>query len=409
MPVFEYSALDGKGKKRTGIMDADSPFSARQKLREEGLFATSIKETSKTADEGRSAKSVSLPGFFGGVKTRSISIMTRQLATLAGAGMPLVTALEILVPQTDNPRLKKVMAQVKDSIVEGNSLAQALALHPKVFPPIYINMVRAGEASGALEIVLSRLADLFERQESSKQRIQKAMVYPVVMMFLGAAVMMVLMVYIVPSITAIFQEVDKALPTPTRILLGISSAIRSFWWVFAAAIAAGVIMFNRARKTETGRLFVDETVLKIPIMGGLVLKLAVAHFSRTLGSLLANGVPMLSALEIVKAVVDNQVLKNVVAGASEKVGEGRGLGESLQAAGVFPMVAVQMMGVGEQSGALEAMLEKVADLYQGEAEAAIDSMTTLLEPLMILCMAVVVGFVVISILLPIFEMSQLAG
>lgn len=409
MPVFEYSALDGKGKKRVGIVDADSPVSARQKLRDGGLFPTAVKETAKAQDEGKSARSVSIPGLFGGVKTRSVSIMTRQLATLAGAGMPLVTALEILVPQTDNPRLKKVMAQVKDSIVEGNSLAQALSRHPKVFPPIYINMVRAGEASGALEIVLSRLADLFERQETSRLRIQKAMVYPVVMMFLGAAVMMVLMVYIVPSITAIFQEVDRALPTPTRILLGVSSAIRSFWWVIAAAIAGGVVMVNRARRTEKGRLYVDETILKIPILGGLVLKLATARFSRTLASLLANGVPMLSALEIVKAVVDNKVIQNVVATASEKVGEGRGLGESLQVSGIFPMVAVQMMGVGEQSGALEAMLEKVADLYQGEAEAAIDSMTTLLEPLMILCMAVVVGFVVISILLPIFEMSQLAG
>ncbi|MBI5844521.1 MAG: type II secretion system inner membrane protein GspF [Deltaproteobacteria bacterium] len=409
MPVFEYSALDGKGKKRTGIVDADSPFTARQKLRDDGLFPTGIKETAKTAEDGQSSKSIRIPGLFGGVKTRSVSIMTRQLATLAGAGMPLVTALEILVPQTDNPRLKKVMAQVKDCIVEGQSLAQALARHPKIFPSIYINMVRAGEASGALEIVLSRLADLFERQEASKLRVQKAMVYPVVMMFLGTAVMMVLMVYIVPSITAIFQEVDRALPTPTRILLGVSSAIRSFWWVMAAAIAAAAFMLNRARRTEKGRLYVDETILKIPILGGLVLKLAVARFSRTLGSLLANGVPMLAALEIVKAVVDNQVLRNMVAQASEKVGEGRGLGESLAAGGLFPVVAVQMMGVGEHSGALEAMLEKVADLYQGEAEAAIDSMTTLLEPVMILCMAVVVGFVVISILLPIFEMSQLAG
>lgn len=409
MPVFEYNALDAKGKKKTGIVDADSPFAARQKLRDTGLFPTSVKETDKAQEEGKPSKSLSVPLGFGGVKTRSVAVMTRQLATLAGAGMPLVTALEILVPQTDNPRLKKVMAQVKDSIVEGLSLAQALGRHPKIFPPIYINMVRAGEASGALEIVLARLADLFERQEASKLRIQKAMVYPVVMMFLGAAVMMVLMVYIVPSITAIFQEVDRALPTPTRILLGVSSAIRSYWWVMAVLIAGGVIMVKRARESERGRLFVDETVLKIPIMGNLVLKLAVSRFARTLGSLLANGVPMLSALEIVKAVVDNQVLKNVVAQAAEKVGEGRGLGESLQQSGAFPVVAVQMMGVGEQSGELEAMLEKVADLYQGEAEAAIDSMTTLLEPLMILCMAVVVGFVVISILLPIFEMSQLAG
>ena len=409
MPVFEYSALDAKGRKKSGIVDADSPVTARQKLREEGVFPVSVKETARTADGARTGSSAALSGLFSGVKPRFVSIMTRQLATLVGAGMPLVTALEILIPQTAHPRLQRVMAQVKDSIVEGSSLAQALGRHPKVFPPIYINMVRAGEASGALEIVLARLADLFERQENSRLRIKKAMVYPVVMMFLGSAVMVVLMVYIVPSITAIFEQVDRALPTPTRILLAVSSAIRSYWWLMAAAAAAAVAAVGRARGTEKGRLALDEAILKIPVAGGLVLKLAVARFSRTLGSLLANGVPMLSAMEIVKAVVENRVIQAVVSEAAVKIGEGRGLGESLGAAKVFPIVAVQMMGVGEQSGELEAMLENVADLYQGKAEAAIDSLTTLLEPIMILFMAVVVGFVVISILLPIFEMSQLAG
>lgn len=408
MPVYEYIALDTRGKRCSGIVDAESPTAARQKLREDGVYPTEVKESSQAASAARGERQSPFSGFFSRVGGKQLSITTRQLATLAGAGLPLVTALTILIPQTAHPKLKRVLAHVKDSIVEGNSLADSLAMHPKVFPPLYLNMVRAGEASGAMELVLTRLADLLERQRQSRARVQKAMVYPAFVMFFGSLILTVLLVWVVPSITSLFDQVNHALPVPTRILLSFSAFIRGYWWALVLAVAAAVFFLNRLRKTEKGKLSIDRFMLRVPIWGDILLKLIVARFSRTLGSLLANGVPMMSALEIVRAVTENQVASEALSTVASKVGEGMGLGKALTAEKVFPEVAVQMIEVGEQSGELEAMLEKVADLYQSEAEGSIDNLTTLLEPAMILLMAAVVGFIVLAVLLPIAEMSRLA-
>ena len=406
MPVYEYTALDSKGKKRSGIIDAESPYAARARLRDAGSFPINLKEAPHAVEE-KTGKGISLDEYFSRVKPSQVAVMTRQMSTLVGAGLPIVTALNILVPQMPNPRLKRVLAHVKDSIVEGQSFAQGLAAHPKVFTPLYVNMVRAGEASGAIEVVLEGLANLSEKAESNKAKVRQAMAYPMVMTVIGTLVLFILMVKIVPTITGLFEGVHHQLPAPTRVLLVISGFLKGYWWLLALGVILLVAGIQRFKKTPRGKLLWDRMVLALPLFGTLALNMATGRFSRTLGALLANGVPMLTALDITKNVVDNVVVRRVVDEASVEIGEGKGLAAALGPHQLFPPIAVQMIDVGEQSGELEAMLQKVAELYEAEAEGTIQTMTTLLEPLLIVVMAVVVGFIVISILLPLFEMSQL--
>jgi general secretion pathway protein F len=405
MPVYEYSALDAKGRRRSGIVDAVSPVAARQKLREKGEFPTHISEAAQSTDT-KAGQGLSL-NVWGGVRASHVAIMTRQLSTLVGAGLPLVTALETIIPNTPQAKLKRVLAQVKDSIVEGGSMAQALAAHPKIFPPLYVNMVRAGEASGALEVVLGRLAELYERQQESRSKVTTALFYPFIMLFLGAGMMIFLLMVIVPSVTEVFADYGRTLPLPTRALLAASDFLKAWWWVGLIALAAGAISFSRLKSTQKGRLGLDKMILRIPLVRGLAVKFALARFSRTLASLLQNGVALVPAMEIVKAVVENQVLAQGIEDAAEQISQGSSLAQSLYGKPGFLPVAIQMMDVGEHSGELEAMLDKVADLYQREAQNAVDRMTTFLEPMMIILMAFGVGFVVLSILLPIVDMSSL--
>ncbi|MFO7716802.1 type II secretion system inner membrane protein GspF [Desulfosarcina sp.] len=408
MPVYEYQALDAKGKTITGIIDADGAQTARQKIRTMGSFPVTVKEVT----EGKSSKesrSTSFQGLFSRVTPAQVSLWTRQLATLTGAGFPLVTALTTLVSQTKIQGFTKMVARIKDSIVEGNSFASSLTLYPSVFSQIYINMVRAGETSGTLEIVLQRLADIMEKQQELKSRIQTAMAYPILMTVIGTLVLFFLMTFVVPNITGIFTEMNQVLPTPTRFLIAASDAFKSYWWLLVILAAAALVALKMFRKTERGLAATDRLMLSLPIMGPLLQKIAVARFSRTLASLLENGVTMLPALEIVKNITGNVVISALIESASNEVEKGQGLGLSLAADAVFPDLAVQMVQVGEQSGELESMLYKIADVYENEVQSSIMSMMAMLEPVMILVMAVVVLFIVLSICLPIFEMNQLVG
>ncbi|KPA12828.1 type II secretion system protein F (GspF) [Candidatus Magnetomorum sp. HK-1] len=409
MPVFEYTALDQKGKNRSGIIDADSATDARQKLKNKSLYPTSLKEAPDHLKTSTGSKgfNVNIQGFFTRVKAAEVTIMTRQLATLVGAGLPLVTALGSLLPQTPNPAFKQTLAQIKDLIVEGNSFAKALEQYPKIFSGLFINMVRAGEASGAIEIVLDRLADLSEKQQELKGRIRSALAYPIFMLFLGCAVLFILMAYIVPNITSIFDDMGQTLPGPTIFLISVSSFVEKFWWVILLFWAIIVIVLRQLVKTEKGKYTRDRLLLKFPLTGTLAQKLAVARFSRTLGSLIENGVSLLPALGIVKNVVGNVLIADIIDETVEDIGKGEGLGNALSKSDIFPPISIQMIQVGEQSGELEKMLNKVADIYETEVESAILAMTSMLEPLMILTMGVLMGFVVISILLPIVEMNQL--
>jgi len=409
MPVYEYTALDLKGKSITGIIDAESASAARQKLRSTRTFPTRIKESAASTEKADKGRPTALSTLFSRVKPSDLTMMTRQLATLVGAGFPLVSALDALIPQTRSKVFKKILVQVKDAIVEGNSFAGALSQYSGVFSSLYINMVRAGETSGTLEIVLAQLADITEKQQALKGRIRTALAYPVLMMFIGALVLFLLLTFIVPTITSIFSDMNQVLPTPTRLLIAVSNFFKSFWWIILIGLALMLIGFRSAQKTTRGRYVIDRVVLLLPLMGPVIRKLSVARFARTLGSLLKNGVTMLTSMEIVKNIAGNALISNAIEGATQEVSKGQGLGVSLGRAEVFPDLAIQMIQVGEQSGELEQMLDKMSVVYENEAEASILSMTSLLEPLMILFMGLIMGFIVLSICLPIFEMNQLVG
>ena len=406
MPVYEYTALDARGKMTSGIIDADGARSARQKLRANGIFPVDVKEAQEKTEKKKD-RVTDLSRFLKRVKPAEIAIMTRQLSTLISAGFPLVSALDALVPQTKSHRLKTVLAQVKDAIVEGQSFAQALSQYPRIFTPLFVNMVRAGETSGTLEIVLERLADITEKQQDLSNRIQTALAYPIFMCVIGTIVLFVLLTYIVPSITTIFLDMGQTLPTPTRVLIFLSGFFKSFWWVILILIIGAAVALHRAKRTEKGRYAYDKTILALPGFGVLARKLAVARFTRTLGSLLENGVSMLIALDIVKNIAGNVLISEAVEKSAQEVGKGQALWAALNDSQVFPQLSIQMIQVGEQSGELEAMLNKIADVFEKEVENSVMRLTSYLEPVMILVMGCVVGFIVLSICLPIFEMNQL--
>jgi general secretion pathway protein F len=408
MPVYEYTALNKSGKSINGIIDADSPVAARQKLRGSGIFPVDVKETSSKPKDLRPG-AVSVSTFLNRIKPAEISIATRQLSILLGAGVPLVASLDALLSQITNPLIKKIMAEVKESVNEGNSLAHALSKHPRAFSNVYVNMVHAGEASGSLDVVLDRLADLGEHQQALMGRLKAALTYPIFMSIIGTLVLFFLMTFVVPNITQIFTEMHAALPVPTVVLINVSNFLKSFWWLILVGIACGIVVIKQLIKTPKGRYFWDEAKLRIPIIGPINRKIALGRFGRTLGSLLQAGVPLISALQIVRNIVNNVIIADVIDTAVEEIQAGKGLASPLAQSRWFPSIVVQMIFVGEQSGELETMLGKVADTYERDVESQIMAMTSMLEPVMILLMGLIILFIVISILLPIFEMNQMIG
>jgi general secretion pathway protein F len=430
MPVYEYTALDTSGKNLNGIIDADSAVIARQKLRGSGMFPVEVKEVTVSVPTGGPTGHVSVSGLFKRVKPVEISVTTRQLSILLAAGVPLVAALDALGTQIPNPLLKKIVAQIKESVNEGNSLAASLSQHPKQFSNIYVNMVRAGEASGALDVVLGRLAEYGEHEHALKGRFKAALAYPIFMCFVGSLVLFFLITFIVPNITSVFSEMEHTLPLPTLALIFVSGFLKSFWWVvilLCVGLVIGVRQFIKTPKgryawdrlklrmpvvrqfikTPKGRYAWDRLKLRMPVLGAINQKIALARFALTLGTLLESGVPLLSALEIVRNVVNNTLIGEAIDNATEEIEAGKSLAIPLGRSPWFPSIAVQMISVGEQSGELESMLNKISDTYEREVESQIMAMTSMLEPVMILVMGVVVGFIVISILLPIFEMNQM--
>jgi general secretion pathway protein F len=346
--------------------------------------------------------------FFRRVGLQELAVMTRQLATLIGAGLPLVPSLAALVAQTRHPVLKTTLARIKDEVNEGNSLTQSMSHFPEVFPPFYINMVRAGEASGTINLVLDRLADFNESQQALKTKIRSALAYPLFMFFIGSGVLFFLVTFVVPNITNIFREMHQTLPGITVFLLVVSGFFKTFWWIIALILITAIVGLRSViRKTEQGRHLWDRFKITAPLIGPLNRKIAVARFSRTLGTLLQSGVPLLAALEIAKNVVNNLIIAEQIRLAAKDVEEGQSLSAPLARNEFFPPIAVEMIAVGEQSGNMEAMLFRIADSYEREVEANVLLVTSLLEPAMILVMGAVVGFIVISVLLPIFEMNQL--
>jgi len=406
MSVFEYVALDEKGRQRKGFVDAPGIAAARQKLREENVYPVEINQASDK-------KEPSLAGVFKiniwqRVSANDVSMFTRQLSTLLGAGMPLVPSLSILMKQAKNPLLKKSLAQIREQVNEGKSLTESMSSFPQIFPPFYLNMVRAGEASGTINLVLERLADFSENQQTLMNKIRSALAYPIIMFFMGSAVILLLMTFVVPKITGIFADMHQTLPLVTIILITVSNFLKSFWWLILILLAAAIAAFKyMTTGTEAGKRLWDNAKLKIPVWGQVNRKIAIARFSRTLATLLQSGVPLLSAMEIVRNVVNNIIIGEAISKASKDLEEGKGLSGPLTQTGIFPSLVTEMIAVGEQSGTLEKMLNRIATAYETEAQTDILIMTSLLEPIMILIMGLGVGFIVVSILLPIFEMNQL--
>ncbi len=405
MPVFEYIAINDASKRVKGVLDADSALAARAKLREMGLMPVQVGETTRGA--AKPAREIVLSEILSRPKTPDIALFTRQLAVLLQAGMPLVEALNAVLEQIDNKGLVKIVYQIKETISEGASLSAALAQHRRYFPQLYVNMVKAGESSGAIEIVLFRLADYMEKQLALRRRVTSAMLYPSLMTVVGFGVLFFLMTYIIPTITKIFMQVNRALPTPTVVLINVSAFMRHYWLVIFIIAALGLLAINRYLKTEAGGTAWDRIKLVLPVFGKLNRKMAVARFARTLGTLTQSGVNLLDSLEIVKSIVNNRIIARAIDEAQESVRKGDDLAVSLKRSTVFPPVVTHMIALGERSGQLEDMLIKVADTFDDEVDTTLLGIVSLLEPTMIVVMAAAVGFIVLAVLLPIFDINRI--
>jgi general secretion pathway protein F len=405
LAVFEYKGVAASGKSVVGIIDADSPRLARQKLRSDGIYPTEV--LAEKAEKSGLSQEITVQSLFQRIGHRDVAIMTRQLATLLKAGLPLVHSLNALADQVEIPRLKKIITQVRERVNEGSSLAASLQEFPKVFPDLYVNMVRAGETSGALELVLFRLADYLENQVQIRNRIRGALIYPAVMTVAGIGVLAVLFAFVIPKFVAIFEELEQTLPLPTIILISISAFIRSYWYLILLAAGVALYLLSRYKATPRGQELYDRFLLRIPVFGRLIMLGIVIRFTRTLSSLLSSGVPLLKAMDILTAVVNHSVFANAISSAHESVTEGASLSKPLKQSGIFPPIVIHMIASGEQSGELEEMLAKVAEIYEEEANTLASTLMSLLEPVLILGMALIVAFVVISVLLPLLEMNQI--
>jgi general secretion pathway protein F len=419
MPVFEYRGLTPAGKQVKGLLEADSSRALRQQLKRTGVFLTDVvaEREGGAPRRGNGAAVAAAPKALGSqevqlgrlvrgrVSSDDVAIFTRQLSTLLHAGVTLVDALTALVDQTEKERLKRIVSEVKTRVNEGSSLADALAQHGRIFGNLYVNMVRAGEASGALDAVLARLADFTEGQAKLRQKVVGTLIYPAIMTVIGSGVLAMLMTVVVPKVTKIFDSMKVTLPWTTRLLIFVSNTLSNWWWLIFPLFIAAVVLFIRWQKSPKGRPVWDRWVLRAPVFGSLVRMLAIARFSRTLATLLKSGVPLLTAMDITKNVISNGVLSGVVENARDAIREGESIAGPLKRSGEFPPLVHHMIAIGERSGQLEEMLLNVADSYENQVSVRIGALTALLEPLIIVAMGVAVAFVAFSILMPILQLN----
>ena len=416
MPMYAYRGVAPSGKAASGVRDAESPKALRQVLRKDGILVTSFELSrggklakQRNAEKGGLSRDVDLGGLIGGVRKVEIAAFTRQMATLIKAGIPLADALGALVEQITNVRFKAPVSEVRAAVNEGSSLADALGKHPKLFDELFVSMVRAGEVAGNLDDVLTRLADFLEGSQKLKSKVQSAMIYPLVMVVVGGVIMAVLMIKVIPNITAMFKQQGKTLPINTRILIASSDFLRNYWWAVLVAIVGGSIGFMKWTQGKEGRQVWDRFTLRLPVVGELVRTINVSRFARTLGTMLQSGVPMLRALDTAKQIVGNVLLQQAIDDAKRAVTEGESLAQTLKRSGQFPATMIHMVAVGEKAGQLEQMLARVAETYESEVDTKLSRVTALLEPLMLVLMGGAVAFIVFSILQPIMDLGQLSG
>ena len=407
MAVYEYKAIvKGTGKTTKGMVDADGPTKARQKLRDQGLYPTSLKEGSA----GAAMEETGARRSFGGrVSTRDLALLTRQLATLLRAGMPVVGALAALLDQTNKPRLRSAIYDIRDRVNSGSDLGDAMSEHPRVFSNLYVNMVRAGETSGTLEEVLKRLAEILEHQAKLKAQVLSSLAYPVFMCIFALAVIIFLMTVIVPRIMGIFQKQEAELPLATEILIAVSTFIGHWWWLMIGGIFLAFALWRLWISRERGRKTWDRLKLRFPLYGNLHMKLVCARFARTLGTMLQSGLTMLPALDVVKTVLENAYIQGHMDDVKAGVRRGRDLAQPLRETGLFPPMLLHMVELGQRSGEIEDMLVHVADTYDDDVRLTVDAVVGLLEPAIIVVMGLFVGFLVLAILLPILKMSTNIG
>lgn len=401
MPVFTYKGVTANGRKVAGVLDAESLKAVKARLKKEGIIVLDISE----ASPGRAERGREISFGMARVGVRRLADATRQLATLLSSGLPLMDAIGVLVEQEEGAGLKAALASVRDDVRGGSSLADALRANQRIFPPLYVNMVAAGEASGTLEITLERLADFLEEQARFRGRLAAALAYPMLMTIIGVGVLFFLFSFVLPRVVAMFEDMKQQLPFITLLLLRLVGVIQGFWWLILGLVAGAAYYLKRYFSTPHGRERLDSMLLRLPVFGSVIRMIAVSRFTRTLGTLLQGGVHPLTALDIVKNIVGNTVLASAIQKARDNVREGESITEPLRRSGLFPPVVVQMVSVGEKSGELEKMLLKVSDSFDRSVESRITALLSLMEPVIILVMGVIVGFIVIAILLPILEMS----
>lgn len=404
MPAYEWRGLTTAGKKVRGVRDADSPKVLRQVLRRDGIMVTDVEV--EFAGQSIHKRSINIKKFWDRTTVLDIALLTRQLATLLKSAIPLVEAITALSDQVEKPDLKRALVQVRDKVNEGSGFADALKLHPNLFSVLYVNMVAAGEASGTLEVVLGRLADFLEGQARLKSKVGGALAYPAFMALMGVVIIAVMMTVVVPKVTAIFEDFKQALPWYTRVLIFISRVFADYWWLLLILTVGGVWFFRRWLRTPHGRSRWDHWMITWPLIGKLNLMVAVSRFARTLSTLLAGGVPVLSAMEITRNVIENKELEEVVETARLSIREGESLAAPLKRSGKFPPLVTHMIAVGERSGQLEAMLDNVAVAFEGQVESRLTAMTSLLEPMMIVLMGGISGAIAFSILMPLMRINE---
>ena len=402
MPVFAYRGRTQSGQPVVGQMEATTPGAVVAQLRKQRIMATSIKSRPKPIQ-------FKIPGFGGKVKDRELAVFTRQIATMIDAGLPLVQCLEALAVQQPNKEFRKALTQIREDVEGGSTFAATLKRHPTIFPPLYANMVEAGEAGGLLDTTLKRLAVYIEKAAALRRKVKGALIYPSTIVTVAIAVVIFLLVFVIPTFKSLFEGSGVALPLPTRIVLEMSRLVRTHLLVLLGVLVGAILGVRFYYRTANGKRVIDALLLRVPVFGELVRKVSVAKFTRTLGTLVSSGVPILQGLDITAKTAGNKVVEEAILKTRSSIAEGKTIADPLKSSGVFPPMVVQMIGVGEQAGALDSMLEKIADFYDAEVDQAVANLTALLEPMLMVFLGVVIGGVIIAMYLPIFKLVSVVG
>ena len=400
MPSFEWKGRDRAGRPQGGVLVADSKDAVLAVLRRQQIVPITVKEK---------GKEIALPKLRRGINEKTLAVFTRQFSVMIDAGLPLVQCLQILGEQQDNKAFQRIVLQVREDVESGSSLANAMKKHPQAFNELYVNMVAAGEAGGILDTILQRLATYIEKAARLKAQVKSAMIYPIAVISIAMLVVYIILWKVIPVFGALFTSLGAELPLPTRIVVAMSKFVGRFWWLIVGLVAAGVIAIRRYYATEQGRLVIDSLLLKAPILGPVLRKIAVARFCRTLGTLLSAGVPVLESLDITARTSGNAVIERAILEVRKAVEEGKNLADPLRTSHQFPPMVVQMISVGEATGAMDTMLGKIAEFYEDEVDTAVAGMMKLIEPILIFFLGVVVGGMVIAMYLPMFDLISKIG